>query len=129
MVADDAGAKVGEFFTPPEVVDTLVRILESRPGDTIYDPTAGSSGMLVHSADYLREQGHHATSAQYFAQEMNRGNAAIGKINSVLHGLEANIVAGASTITDPVFKTPNGKVRPFSLGSRSVPRLRQGRKG
>jgi hypothetical protein len=29
--ADDAGAKAGEFFTPPEVVDTLVRILEPRP--------------------------------------------------------------------------------------------------
>ena len=32
---------------------------------------------------------------------MNWGNAAIGKINSVLHGLEADIAAGASTITDP----------------------------
>ena len=85
--ADDAGAKAGEFFTPPEVVDTLVRILEPHPGDTVYDPTGGSGGMLVHCADYLREQGHHATSAQYFAQEMNWGNAAIGKINSVLHGL------------------------------------------
>ena len=31
------------------------------------------------------------------------GNAAIGKINSVLHGLEADIKAGASTITDPQF--------------------------
>ena len=39
--ADDAGAKAGEFFTPPEVVDTLVRILEPRPGDTVYDPTCG----------------------------------------------------------------------------------------
>ena len=53
--ADDAGAKAGEFFTPPEVVDTLVRILEPQPGDTVYDPTCGSGGMLVHSADYLRE--------------------------------------------------------------------------
>ena len=101
--ADDAGAKAGEFFTPPEVVDTLVRILEPRPGDTIYDPTCGSGGMLVHSADYLREQGHHATSAQYFGQEMNWGNFAIAKINSVLHGLEADIRGGASTITDPQF--------------------------
>ena len=32
--ADDAGAKAGEFFTPPEVVDTLVRILEPRPWRT-----------------------------------------------------------------------------------------------
>jgi type I restriction enzyme M protein len=118
--ADDAGAKAGEFFTPSEVVDTLVRILEPRPGDTVYDPTAGSGGMLVHTADYLREHGHHATSARYFAQEMNWGNAAIGKINSVLHGLEADIKAGASTITDPQF-LDDGKVKRFSLVLANFP--------
>ena len=119
--ADDAGAKAGEFFTPPEVVDTLVRILEPRPGDAIYDPTCGSGGMLVHSADFLREGGQHATSAQYFGQEMNWGNAAIGKINSVLHGLEATIAAGASTITDPAFKDGSGQVRKFSLVLANFP--------
>ncbi|HWQ38354.1 MAG TPA: N-6 DNA methylase [Burkholderiales bacterium] len=118
--ADDAGAKAGEFFTPPEVVDTLVRILEPRPGDTVYDPTGGSGGMLVHTGDYLREKGHHATSARYFAQEMNWGNAAIGKINSVLHGLEADIKAGASTITDPQF-LEEGRVKRFSLVLANFP--------
>jgi len=118
--ADDAGAKAGEFFTPPEVVDTLVRILEPRPGDTVYDPTSGSGGMLVHTADYLREHGQHATSARYFAQEMNWGNAAIGKINSVLHGLEADIKAGASTITDPQF-LEDGRVKKFSLVLANFP--------
>jgi type I restriction enzyme M protein len=118
--ADDAGAKAGEFFTPPEVVDTLVRILEPRPGDSVYDPTAGSGGMLVHAADFLREQGQHATSARYFAQEMNWGNAAIGKINSVLHGLEAEIKAGASTITDPQF-LEDGRVKRFSLVLANFP--------
>ena len=119
--ADDAGAKAGEFFTPPEVVDTLVRILEPQPGDEIYDPTCGSGGMLVHSADFLREGGHHATAAQYFGQEMNWGNAAIGKINSVLHGLEADIKAGVSTITDPAFKANAGQVRKFSLVLANFP--------
>lgn len=121
--ADDAGAKAGEFFTPPEVVDTLVRMLAPRPGDTVYDPTAGSGGMLVHAADYLRERGHPATSARYFAQEMNWGNAAIGKINSVLHGLEADIKAGASTITDPQFLEggEGGRVKRFSLVLANFP--------
>lgn len=119
--ADDAGAKAGEFFTPPEVVDALVRMLEPHPGDTIYDPTCGSGGMLVHSADFLREKGHHATSAQYFGQEMNWGNAAIGKINSVLHGLEADIKAGASTITDPQFLDGSGGVRKFSVVLANFP--------
>src|SRR5438093_5064230 len=116
--ADDAGAKAGELFTPPEVVDALIRILEPRPGDTVYDPTAGSGGMLVHAAVYLREHGHHA--AGYFAQEMNWGNAAIGKINSVLHGLEADIKAGASTITDPQF-LEDGRVKKFSLVLANFP--------
>ena len=118
--ADDAGAKAGEFFTPPEVVDTLVRILEPRPGDTVYDPTCGSGSMLVHAADFLREHDHHATAAQYFGQELNWGNAAIGKINSVLHGLEADIKAGASTVTDPQFRD-NGQVRKFSLVIANFP--------
>ena len=118
--ADDAGAKAGEFFTPPEVVDTLVRILEPRPGDTIYDPTGGSGGMLVHAAEHLREHGHLATHAGYFAQEMNWSNAAIGKINSVLHGLEADIQAGHSTITDPQF-LEDGGVRKFSLVLANFP--------
>jgi type I restriction enzyme M protein len=118
--ADDAGAKAGEFFTPPEVVDTLVRILEPRPGDTVYDPTAGSGGMLVHIGDYLRELGFHASSASYFGQEMNWGNAAIAKINSVLHGLEAHIEAGASTITDPLF-LEDGQIRKFSLVLANFP--------
>ena len=118
--ADDAGAKAGEFFTPPEVVDVLVRMLEPRPGDTVYDPTAGSGGMLVHAAEFLREHGHHSTSARYFAQEMNWGNAAIGKINSVLHGLEADIKAGASTITDPQF-LDGGRVKQFTLVLANFP--------
>jgi type I restriction enzyme M protein len=41
--ADDAGAKAGEFFTPPEVVDTLVRILEPRPGDRLSSLPSASS--------------------------------------------------------------------------------------
>jgi hypothetical protein len=118
--ADDAGAKAGEFFTPPEVVDTLVRILEPQPGDTIYDPTTGSGGMLVRAADYLREIGHRSSAARYFGQEMNWGNAAIAKINSVLHGLEADIKAGSSTITDPLFLEA-GSVKKFSLVLANFP--------
>jgi type I restriction-modification system DNA methylase subunit len=81
----------------------------------------GSGGMLVHCADYLRETGHNANDARFFGQEMNWGNAAIGKINSVLHGLEAQIAAGASTITDPAFRDAEGKVQRFSLVLANFP--------
>lgn len=119
--ADDAGAKAGEFFTPPEVVDALVRMLEPQPGDTIYDPTCGSGGMLVHAADFLRESGHRATEARYFGQELNWGNFAIAKINSVLHGLEAQLTGGQSTIADPAYLDPDGGVQRFSLVMANFP--------
>lgn len=99
--ADDAGAKAGEFFTPPEVVDILVRILEPRPGESVYDPTCGSGGMLVHAGDYLAEQGHRANQLRYFGQEMNWQTYAIAKINFILHDLEGSIKGGKSTLTDP----------------------------
>ena len=51
---------------------------------------------------------------------MNWGNAAIGKINSVLHGLEADIKAGASTITDPQF-LDHGAPKKFSLVLANFP--------
>ncbi len=102
--ADDAGAKAGEFFTPPEVVDCLVRILEPAPGQTVYDPTCGSGGMLVHSADYLKEQTHDIAELRYYGQELNWSTYAIARINCILHGMEADIRGGRSTITDPAFR-------------------------
>src|SRR5258705_10503792 len=61
-----------------------------------------------------------AIAARYFGQEMNWSNYAIGKINSVLHGLEADIRGGASTITDPQF-LDGGAVRRFSLVLANFP--------
>jgi type I restriction enzyme M protein len=69
----------------------------------------------------LKEHGHRSNAARYFGQEMNWGNFAIGKINSVLHGLEADIRGGASTITDPQFLDNNGQVRKFSLVLANFP--------
>ena len=121
--ADDAGAKAGEFFTPPEVVDCLVRILEPQPNDTVYDPTCGSGGMLVHSADYLKEQKHDIAELRYFGQEMNWSTYAIARINTILHAMEADIRGGRSTITDPQFLDPKNSsaVRPFDVVIANFP--------
>src|ERR1019366_2425142 len=121
MFADDAGAKAGEFFTPPEVVDILIRCLEPKPGETIYDPTCGSGGMLVHSADFLKERGHKVNLIQCFGQEMNWQTYAIAKINVILHRLEAEIKGGKSTITEPQFLDPKGGVRQFDMVIANFP--------
>ena len=55
--ADSAGKKAGEFYTPADVVRTLVEIVDPRPGMSVYDPTCGSGGMLIQTRDYVRECG------------------------------------------------------------------------
>jgi type I restriction enzyme M protein len=121
MFADDAGAKAGEFFTPPEVVDILIRCLEPQPGEEVYDPTCGSGGMLVHSADFLIEQGHRHDEIRYRGQEMNWQTYAIARINMILHGLEADIRGGKSTLTDPQFLKADGSVEQFNMVIANFP--------
>ena len=52
--ADSAGKKGGEFYTPADVVRTLVEIVEPQDGMSIYDPTCGSGGMLIQTRDYVQ---------------------------------------------------------------------------
>lgn len=119
--ADDAGAKAGEFFTPPEVVDLLVRILKPEPGEAVYDPTCGSGGMLIHSADFLIENGSRPEFLRYFGQELNWSTYAIARINVILHGLEADIRGGRSTITDPQFLKADGSLDRFDVVLANFP--------
>ena len=84
------------------------------------------------AASILRAQSHDTTSAWVFAQEMHWGDAAIGRINSVLHGLGAVIQGGAGTITDAQ-SHKGGQVRQLSpvlsnLGSPAPSREPTGRR-
>ncbi|MGO9754535.1 MAG: class I SAM-dependent DNA methyltransferase [Solirubrobacteraceae bacterium] len=52
--ADESGKKAGEFFTPRAVVRLMVQLLDPKAGESIYDPTFGSGGMLVESLNQVR---------------------------------------------------------------------------
>ena len=56
--ADSAGKKGGEFYTPRSVVRMMVRLVAPKPGDAVYDPCAGSGGMLILAKEYVDEHGH-----------------------------------------------------------------------
>jgi type I restriction enzyme M protein len=42
--ADQTNRKAGEFYTPRSVVRLMVKILDPKEGETIYDPTCGTAG-------------------------------------------------------------------------------------
>ena len=101
MFADSAGKKGGEFSTPTEVVQLLVSLLEPRAGMRIYDPTAGSGGMLVETRNYLVRSGENAANLSLFGQEMNLNTWAICKINMFLHGVFNADIRKGDTLGDP----------------------------
>lgn len=101
MFADSAGKKGGEFYTPSEVVDLLVRLIKPRKKMRVYDPTCGSGGMLIQSRNYLIENGEDPRNISLFGQEMNQGTWAICKINMFLHSVFNADIKKGDTIRNP----------------------------
>ena len=112
--ADDAGKKGGEFFTPPWVVRLLVRILDPQPGMSVYDPTAGSGGMLIQAHQHVERQTRpgQRVDLSLAGQELNGGTWATCKLNMILHGvLDADVQHG-DTLLAPLH-VKDGKLQRF----------------
>ncbi|MGI8549847.1 MAG: N-6 DNA methylase [Dehalococcoidia bacterium] len=108
--ADDSGRKGGEFYTPRSVVRLLVELLQPREGMRICDPTAGSGGMLIWSAEYVKEHGGNQVNLVLHGQEKNLGTLGIGKLNLLLHGLHSVRMEAGDTIRDPRLLDDRGRL-------------------
>jgi type I restriction system adenine methylase (hsdM) len=112
MFADSAGKKGGEFYTPSEVVQLLVALLKPHAGMRIYDPTAGSGGMLVQTRNHLAANGENPSNLSLFGQEMNLNTWAICKMNMFLHGVYSADIRKGDTLRDPQH-TQHGELMTF----------------
>lgn len=123
--ADSAGRKAGEFYTPRHVVRMMVRLVEPKAGMRVYDPCAGSGGMLVYSREYVEEHGEDAKNLALYGQENNGTTWAITKMNMILHGINNADIANEDTLAAPQHKDDSGELLrfdrvltnpPFSIG-------------
>ncbi|WP_045397227.1 type I restriction-modification system subunit M [Vibrio campbellii] len=110
--ADDAGKKGGEFYTPHEVVELIVKLIDPQPGHEIYDLTCGCGGMLVESARHIKGNYDNGTvmgkpNCKLYGQEKNLGTWAIAKLNMFLHNLDGDIKRG-DTLVNPLHKSGEG---------------------
>lgn len=115
--ADDAGKKGGEFYSPRAVVQTIVQLLRPQPRMKVYDPTAGSGGMLIESAKYVAALpegtiGSNVNIALY-GQEKNLGTWAIGKMNMLLHNYDSADLRKGDTLTNPQHKSEDNELMVF----------------
>lgn len=101
--ADDAGNTAQEFYTNRTVVTLMAEILKPQPGESIYDPTCGSGGMLVKCLDYLREKGQPWQSVKVFGQEINALTSSIARMNLYLNGVEDFSIVREDTLKNPAF--------------------------
>lgn len=85
------GTTAGQFYTPQEVVDIIVRYTKPKKDEKVYDPTCGSGGFLINSAKYVKEVYNNQKAIQLFGQEDVWNTWAIANINMILHGLDAQI--------------------------------------
>lgn len=108
--ADSAGKKAGEFYTPADVVRTLVEIVDPQPGMSVYDPTCGSGGMLIQTRDYVRECGGDPRDLALAGQESIGTTWSICKMNMLLHGIEHADIRQEDTLRRPQHRAENGEL-------------------
>jgi type I restriction enzyme M protein len=108
--ADSAGKKAGEFYTPADVVRTLVEIVDPQPGMSVYDPTCGSGGMLIQTRDYVRECGGDPRDLALAGQESIGTTWSICKMNMLLHGIEHADIRQEDTLRRPQHKAESGEL-------------------
>ncbi|MFN7840797.1 MAG: N-6 DNA methylase, partial [Pirellula sp.] len=101
--ADDSGHTAAEFYTNRTVVHLMTEMLEPKPGESIYDPTCGSGGMLLSSITHLRKQKKEWRTVKLFGQERNLMTSSIARMNCFLHGVEDFQIIRGDTLAEPKF--------------------------
>lgn len=103
--ADLQKKNAGEFYTPRTIVKLLVKILDPKPGDSIYDPACGTGGMLIEAVRQLNDE--KAAYGKIYGQEKNLATSAIARMNMFLHGAQDFKVTQGDTLRNPNYVAGN----------------------
>lgn len=112
--ADDSGHTAQEFYTNRTVVHLMTEMLKPQSGESIYDPTCGSAGMLISAIAYLKGKGLEWRNVSAYGQEINSLTSAIGRMNLFLHGVKDFEIVNDDTLMRPAF-IEDGQIRRFNI--------------
>lgn len=99
--ADDSGHTAAEFYTNRTVVKLMTMITDPQPGESVYDPTCGSGGILLNSALYLKEQNKEYRTLKLYGQELNLITSAIARMNMYMHNVAEFQIVQGDTLDSP----------------------------
>lgn len=99
-------AKEGETYTPREVINVIVQMLDVEDGSVVLDPACGSGAMLIDAYNYVREEKLKGgkPSLELLGQERNEIMAVVAKMNLILHGIEGYQIHLGDSLTNPRFE-------------------------
>lgn len=113
--ADDSGHTAQEFYTNRTLVHLMTMMLEPQSGESVYDPTCGTGGMLISTAAELKRQSKEWRNLRLYGQELNYGTSAIARMNLFLHGITDGHIAHGDTLSRPAFLDGKGRLQTFDV--------------
>lgn len=103
----NAGRNGGEYYTPRPLIKTIVRVVNPKIGETVYDGAVGSAGFLVEAFDYMRNIKKLSTQdivtlqkKTFYGKEKKSLAYIIGIMNMILHGVEAPNIIHTNTLAE-----------------------------
>ncbi|MFC7810671.1 type I restriction-modification system subunit M [Streptomyces olivaceus] len=113
--ADSAGQRGGEFYTPRSVVRMMVRLVDPQAKESVYDPCAGSGGMLIAAREHVEEHGQDPEELSINGQDKNGPSWSMASMNMVLHGIHTFDLQHGDTLAEPLhLDERTGRLRKFS---------------
>lgn len=105
----NAGRNGGEYYTPRALIKTIVKVVNPKIGDKIYDGALGSAGFLVEAFKYIKATNNLSTSDMetlqkrtFVGKEKKSLAYIIGTMNMILNGIEAPNILHTNTLAENV---------------------------
>lgn len=95
----------GQFFTPREIIRAMIRAVDPRVGETVYDPCCGTGGFLAQSYERMLAQAGTGDDIQalkertFYGREKDNLAYPIAISNLVLHGIDKPNIWHGNTLT------------------------------
>lgn len=104
----NAGRDGGQYYTPRPLIRTIVKVVNPRVGETIYDGACGSCGFLIEAFNYLTEKREKLSSKDwqtlqdktFYGKEKITLPYIIGVMNMILHGIDAPNIIHTNTLSE-----------------------------
>lgn len=105
----EKGNDGGQFFTPREIIRAMVRVIDPKVGETVYDPGCGTGGFLAQSFEHMAGPNNRDITSPdqletlkvrtFFGREKDNAVYPIALANLVLHGIDDPHVWHGNTLT------------------------------